>query len=171
MRQVFLDYCSLLLVRRTGRSHPLELVIQAVIGLCRRFSLLLALLLVSGCGRSYHLIGRVVMLSSEVLLKQGIHEVTGRPMPSYGAPISGATVTLFHEIEGDGSPIRTSTWQKDIETDKMGEFHLFDYAIPGRKNLVGLEVKADGYISTYTTYWDYMDPDYQYFFVVLSPAA
>jgi hypothetical protein len=144
---------------------------QAKIGPCRRLSLLLALLLVSGCGRSYQLIGRVVVLSSEVLLKQGIHEVTGHPMPSHGAPIAGATVTLFHEIERDGSPIRTSKWQKTTKTDKMGEFHLFDYATPGRKNLVGLEVKADGYTSTYTTYWDYMDPDYQYFFVVLSPAA
>jgi hypothetical protein len=144
---------------------------RAQIGICRRFSLLLGLVLISGCGRSYQLIGRVVILTSHGSMKQGIHEVTGHPMPSYGAPIAGATVTLFHEIEKDGSPIRTSIWQKDTATDKTGAFHLSDYATPGRKNLVGLEVKADGYTSTYTTYWDYMDPDYQYFFVVLSPAA
>jgi hypothetical protein len=149
----------------------MELAMRAKIGACRSFSLLLGLLLISGCGRSYQLIGRVVILTSSGSLKEGIHEVTGHPMPSDGAPIAEATVTLFHEIEKDGSPIRTSIWHKDAETDKLGEFHLFDYATPGRKNLVGLEVKADGYTSTYTTYWDYMDPDYQYFFVVLSPAA
>jgi hypothetical protein len=145
---------------------------RANVGVYRRVSLLLGLLLVSGCGRSYHLLGRVVViLTSDRSVKPGIQEVTGHPMPSYGAPIAGATVTLFHEIEKDGSPIRASIWQRDVETDKRGEFHLFDYATPGRKNLVGLEVKAEGYEATYTTYWDYMDPDYQYFFVVLSPAA
>ena len=144
---------------------------RANIGPHRRFSLLLGLLLVTGCGRSYHLIGRVVILTSDGSMKPGIHEVTGHPMPSNGTPITGATVTLFHEIRKDGLPIRTSKWQKDVETDEMGKFHLFDYATPGRKNLVGLEVKAEGYESTYTTYWDYMDPDYQYFLVVLSRAA
>ena len=133
--------------------------------------ILLALLLVSGCGRGYALIGRIVIMTSDGLEKPGIHEVTGRAMPSYGTPMTGATVTLFHQLERDGSPVRTSIWQKSVKTDERGQFRLFDYATPGRKNLVGLEVKAQGYTSTYTTYWDYMDPDYQYFFVVLAPAA
>jgi hypothetical protein len=141
------------------------------IGVYRRLTLLVGLLLASGCGRSYHLIGRVVILTSDSSINRGIHEVTGHPMPSQGVPIAGATVTLFHDIERDGWPNRSSIWQREVETDQLGEFHLFDYATPGRKNLVGLEVKAEGYETTYTTYWDYMDPDYQYFFVVLSPAA
>jgi hypothetical protein len=136
-----------------------------------RIALLLGSLLVSSCGRGYSLIGRVVMVSPGSLDKPGIQEVTGRAMPAHGAPVAGATVTLFHQLKRDGSPDRTSIWQKDVKTDDKGEFRLFDYATPGRKNLVGLEVKADGYPSTYTTYWDYMDPDYQYFFIVLAPAA
>lgn len=136
-----------------------------------RLLILLGLVLVSGCGRGYHLIGRVVILASGDQETPGIQEVTGRAMPSYGAPIAGATVTLFHQLERDGSPVRTSVWQTDVKTNESGEFRLFDYATPGRKNLVGLEVTAEGYTSTYTTYWDYMDPDYQYFFVVLTPAA
>ena len=137
---------------------------------CRLLSLL-GLLLISGCGRRYSLIGRVVMTTSGSIDRPGIHEVTGRAMPQYGVPIAGATVTLFHQLERDGSPNRASIWQRDVKTDKRGEFRLSDYATPGRKNLVGLEVRAPDYTATYTTYWDYMDPDNQYFFVVLSPAA
>jgi hypothetical protein len=136
-----------------------------------RILMLLGLVLVSGCGRRYHLIGRVVSMASGGLEKPGIQEVTGQPMPSDGASIARATVTLFHQLERDGSPVRTSLWQTDVKTNERGEFRLSDYATPGRKNLVGLEVTAEGYTSTYTTYWDYMDPDYQYFFVVLRPAA
>lgn len=80
-----------------------------------------------------------------------------------------ATGTLFHQLAPDNNPVRESIWQKSTETGPDGTFELDDYATPGRRNLVGLEVSAPGMRTVYTAYVDFMDPDLQTFFVVLEP--
>ena len=130
----------------------------------KRSLLLLPLfLLLAGCGRTYTLIGRIVFLDGPA---SSITEVVGNSIPSIGAAVAGAKVTLFHELNGN-LPVRDSTWVASVDADTTGNFHLSDYATPGKKNLVGLEVSAPGYETAFTTYVDYADPDEQYFIVVL----
>jgi hypothetical protein len=131
----------------------------------KRIILLLPiLLLLAGCGRGYKLIGRVVVLE---VPSSSITEIVGDAIPNLGQPIVGATVTLFHELDSTNRPVRDSVWSADVVTDKNGQFDLYDYATPGDKNLVGVEVTAPGYDTVFTTYVDFMDPDAQYFLVVL----
>jgi hypothetical protein len=130
----------------------------------RTVLLLPFLLLLAGCGRGYELIGRVVVLE---VSSSSITEVVGNTIPSLGRPIVGATVTLFHQLDSSNRPVRDSIWTASVVTDKNGKFDLNDYATPGEKNLVGVEVAAPGYDTVFTTYVDFMDPDAQYFFVVL----
>jgi hypothetical protein len=129
----------------------------------RSLLLLPLLLLLAGCGRTYTLIGRVVFLDASA---SSITEVVGNAVPSIGVPISGAKITLFHELDGN-FPKRDSDWSTSVITDKNGNFRLSDYATPGKKNLVGLEVAVSGYETVFITYYDYADPDEQYFLVVL----
>lgn len=133
--------------------------------------ILLSALLFTGCGRTYSLAGRVTSLPGSDIYTPGIHEITGKPMPSLGQPVPGAVVTLFHQLDSEDSPVRESTWQKSIQTLADGSFELYDYATPGKRNLVGLEVSAAGMRTAYTAYMDFMDPDLQTFFVVLEPTS
>lgn len=126
-------------------------------------------LFLPGCGRGYQLSGRIV--SSEPGLPAGIRECTGRLLPLGGNPVANARVSLFHELTKSGDPARESTWQCHEQSNERGQFELFSYATPGRKNLVGLEFSAPGFRTQYTTYWDYYDPDEQVFFAVLDPAT
>jgi hypothetical protein len=132
--------------------------------------ILLAALLFTGCGRTYSLAGLVVSLTGSERYPPGIHEVIGGPMPALGEPVPGAVVTLFHQLDSKDQPVRESVWQKSTQTNAGGRFELHDYAAPGKRNLVGLEVSAAGMRTAYTAYVDFMDPDLQAFFVVLEPA-
>jgi hypothetical protein len=131
--------------------------------------LLIASLVVAcaGCGRTYALAGRILMFAVGQQFAPGIHEITGKPIPSRETLVVGATVTLFHELNTDGTPVRESLWHTSRPAKQDGSFELSDYATPGRKNLVGLEVSAPGFEAAYTTYTDYIDPDIQTFVVVL----
>lgn len=148
------------LIGEKGSSHR-------IIGCC--VVVVLAALLCMGCGRTYSLEGRVVALPGSERYPAGIHEVTGSPIPALGVPVPCAVVTLFHQLTPDDQPVRESIWQKSTETLPDGRFELYDYATPGRRNLVGLEVSAAGMRTVYTAYVDFMDPDLQTFFVVLEP--
>ena len=136
-----------------------------------KLSLLLLpfLFLLAGCGRTYTLIGRIVFL--EASQASSITEIVGKAFPQVGGEaVPNASVTLFHELK-DNLPVRDSTWQRTIEADSKGQFELSDYATPGEKNLVGLEVSAPGYETVFTTYIDYIDPDEQFFLIVLRKAG
>jgi len=135
----------------------------------KRLLVLLPLaLLLSGCGRAYTLIGIVLFLEEAPI--SSITEIVGSSIPKIGGvPVGNATVTLFHEIKDD-LPVRNSVWHTSRETDVNGRFEVFDYATPGKENLVGLEITAPGYETASTTYMDHMDPDEQYFLVVLRKA-
>ncbi len=130
----------------------------------RSLLLIPILMLICGCGRSYTLLGLV----SHITQGQGsILEVRTNPARSEFPPLSEATVTLFHELNKDGSPKRDSGWKSSVKTDANGRFNLFSYATPGQENLVGLEISAPGYETVYITYVDYIDPDEQYFTATL----
>jgi hypothetical protein len=119
--------------------------------------------LLSGCGRAYNLMGKVILFD---VSPSAIAEVDHNLIPRISTPINNANVTLFHELRGQ-VPKRNSIWKKSVKTDQAGYFILSNYAIPGTKNLVGLEVTADGYDTAFTTYVDHIDPDEQYFLVTL----
>ena len=130
----------------------------------KKSALLLPLVfLLAGCGRTYTLIGRVVFLDAPA---SSITEVVGGAIPTIGTPVPAAKVELFHQLDGN-LPKRDSEWSTSVVTDKDGNFRLNDYATPGKKNLVGLEVVVSGYETVFITYYDYADPDEQYFLVVL----
>ena len=129
----------------------------------KKLLLLPLVLLVAGCGRSYNLIGRVVFMESPA---STITEVVGNRIPAFGTPIEGAEITLFHELK-NGLPVRDEHWNTTVKSDRDGAFHLFDYATPGEVNIAGLEIRAAGFETAYTVYKDYIDPDEQYFWVVL----
>jgi len=130
----------------------------------------LAGLLFTGCGRGYRLVGRVIGLAVGPG-RSLIREVTGQPIPSKGQPLAGAVVTLFHSVSKTGEIDRTSTWKHSELTLADGSFKLYDYATPGHKNLVAVEITAPGYKTAILVYWDYMEPDEQAFFAVLRPVA
>jgi hypothetical protein len=135
----------------------------------RSLLLLPMLLMLAGCGRTYTLIGQIVFL--EAASGSSITEIVGNNIPQVGGlPIENATITIFHELKGN-LPVRDSTWKTSVNSDKNGRFRLFDYATPGKENIVGLEISAPGYRKAYITYIDYMDPDEQYFLVILDNAG
>jgi hypothetical protein len=107
--------------------------------------------------------GKVILFD---VSPSAIAEVDHNLIPRISTPINNANVTLFHELRGQ-VPKRNSIWKKSVKTDQAGYFILSNYAIPGTKNLVGLEVTADGYDTAFTTYVDHIDPDEQYFLVTL----
>lgn len=122
-------------------------------------------LFATGCGRSYKVIGVVIVGAQGA--RSTLREVSGRPGPPAG-PVANATITLFHELNADGTPDRTSVWQRSVTSNADGSFELFSYATPGRKHLVGLEVSAAGHESVYITYVDFMNPDEQFFIASLA---
>ncbi|MBN1532599.1 MAG: carboxypeptidase regulatory-like domain-containing protein [Spirochaetes bacterium] len=124
--------------------------------------------LLFGCGREYHVRGRVVTMQAAA---SSITEVTGKEMPQTGMPVPGAEVTLFYELKEDGTPEAESTWKRSILTDDKGIFDLRDYSIPSVKLRVGLRVSREGYETAYTTYWDYKEIEPQVFLVQLAPAV
>ena len=132
----------------------------------KRLLILFPLMVVlSGCGRSYLLIGRVVFVEDAPI--SSVTEIVSSSIPNIGGvPIENASVTLFHEIKAN-LPVRNSVWQTSIKTNLNGHFELSDYGPSGRESLVGLEITAPGYETAFATYTDHIDPDGQYFLVVL----
>lgn len=125
-------------------------------------------LTMTGCGRSYRVIGVVMAVAQGTT--SALREVASKPgIPAH--PVASATITLFHELNADGTPDRTSGWQRSVTSNADGTFELFSYAAPGRKHVVGLEVSAANYETVYITYVDFYDPDEQFFIASLAPAG
>jgi len=117
-----------------------------------------------GCGREYKIKGRVVVVDDNS--KEQIIEVTGEQIPDNGVPVADAKVRMIHELDDQGKPVSGTTWQRETITNIDGLFEIEDYATPGEKNLVGLEISKKGFKTVYTTYWDYINKE-QVFFVIL----
>ena len=133
----------------------------------RGLLLLPLLALVAGCGRNYTAVGRVVFVEGEA---SSITEVVGGAIPAHGTPVAGATVTMFHDLDGD-RPVRSSREVAIVMTTGDGSFRILDSGSAGQVNRVGLEITAPGYDTAYTTYIDYAEPDEQHFLVVLRKSA
>jgi len=131
-----------------------------------RGALGLLVLLAVGCGREYHIQGRVVSLPQA---RGTIREWTGKPLPERGQAVSGALVKIFHELDGEGRAEKDSLFQASTVTDGSGYFDIKDYAVPGRRNRVGLQVSKPGYRTIYDTYWDDSKIEPQVFLITLIP--
>jgi hypothetical protein len=125
--------------------------------------------MLSGCGRTYHIKGRVIFLPQLQSSAGFIVEFTGKDFPQGGNPIAGAKVRMLHDLDKAGKPKEGSVWEHDTVTDESGYFDTSDYAAPYKESMVGLEVSKEGYKTVYTTYIDYSDIEPQVFFVVLVP--
>ena len=125
--------------------------------------------MMSGCGRSYHIKGRVILLAQLQSSAGFIVEFTGKDLPQGGNPIAGANVRMFHQLDKEDKPITGSVWEHDTATDENGFFDTSDYAAPSKESKVGLEISKEGYKTVYTTYIDYSNVEPQVFFVVLVP--
>jgi hypothetical protein len=126
--------------------------------------------LLFGCGREYHVRGRVVAFQGTgAASTASITEITGREIPETGASVQGAEVTLFYELGEDGTPREGSTWKRSVITDEKGIFDIRDYSVPSMKLKVGLRVSREGFGTAYTTYWDYKEIEPQVFLVHLVP--
>ena len=126
-------------------------------------------LMMSGCGRSYHIKGRIIFLAQLQSSTGFIVEFTGKDLPQGGNPIAGAKVRMFHQLDKEDKPVTGSVWEHDTVTDENGFFDTSDYAAPSKESKVGLEISKEGYKTVYTTYIDYSNVEPQVFFVVLVP--
>jgi hypothetical protein len=137
--------------------------------------ILVLTIFMAGCGRTYHIKGRVLFLPQLGSADGMIAEITGQPIPAGGEPVAGAKVRMIHELNKDGRPVENTGWQTDTLTDANGNFEISDYAAPYDNVRVGLEVSKDGYKTVFTTYIDYVEKDkgdkLQVFFVVPSRSA
>ena len=125
--------------------------------------------LLSGCGRKYHIKGRVVLLPELAAHESLILEVTDKSLPQGGTPLVGAKVRMIHQLDKDDRPVKDETWTEEAVTDVRGFFEIHDYAAPSHEAKVGLEVSGGGYQTAYRTYIDYSDVEPQVFLVVLVP--
>jgi hypothetical protein len=125
--------------------------------------------LLSGCGRGYHIKGRVVLLPELGADESLILEFTGKSLPEGGTPLVGAKVRMIHQLDKDDRPVKDEAWTEETVTDERGFFEIHDYAAPSSEAKVGLEVSGGGYQTAYRTYIDYSDVEPQVFFVVLVP--
>jgi hypothetical protein len=111
------------------------------------------------------LIGTVLYLEEAPV--SSVTEIVGSSFPKIGGvPVENATVTLFHELRED-LPVRNSVWHTSRKSNLNGRFEVSDYGPAGKESRVGLEITAPGYDTAYATYADHIDPDEQYFLVVL----
>lgn len=138
--------------------------------------LLTALALLStGCGRTYHIKGRVVFLEEIESPESVIAEITGQQMPLGGVPIEGAKIRMIHQLDESGKPREGTVWQRSALSDVNGYFEVSDYAAPYDNVPVALEVSKEGYKTAFTVYIDYLTKDegekMQTFFVVLARDA
>lgn len=135
-----------------------------------QISLLITLtLIMSSCGRSYHIKGRVITLTELQSVTGFIAEITGKDLPQGGNPVAGAKVRMLHQLDKHDKPITGSDWEHDTATDANGFFDTSDYAAPSSEAKVGLEISKNGYKTVFTTYIDYNKPEPQIFLVMLVP--
>lgn len=132
--------------------------------------IILLLAALPGCGRPYHIKGRVIVAGG-MEPAGSITEITGRPVPDEGESVSGAVVTVYYALKDDGSPDEKSTWKKTVRADAKGMFDINDYSVPSEKLRVGLRVSRDGCETVYAAYWDYKDIEPQVFLVKMKKAA
>ena len=125
--------------------------------------------MLSGCGRVYHIKGRVVVLPEVAAHESIILEFTGKPLTEEGQPLAGAKVRMIHQLDKNDRPAKDNTWEEEAVTDDKGFFEIRDYAAPSKEARVGLEVSKDGYRTAYRTYIDYSDVEPQIFLMVLVP--
>src|SRR6185503_4540942 len=85
-------------------------------------------LITSGCGRSYHIKGRVILLPEIQSATGFISEFTAQEFPKGGSPIAGAEVKMFHQLDENDKPVAGSVWEHNTETDENGFFDTSDYA-------------------------------------------
>ena len=131
--------------------------------------ILIVTIIMTGCGRGYHINGRVVVLS-EIQDSEGfIAEVTWQAMPSAGQPVAGAKVRIVHELDDNQRPKTGTVWQREVLTNADGTFEIKDYAAPFDEVKVAIEVSKEGYKTAYTVYLDYVNKEPQTFYVVLVP--
>ena len=154
--------------RRAGKLQPeARISVAVVIGF--------SVLMLAGCGRTYHIKGRVVTLPQAKDSTGLIAEITGQQLPSWGEPVKGAKVRIVHELGKDGRPKEGTVWQQETLTDEHGVFEINDYAAPSDEVPVWLEVSKEGYGDAHLTYIDYVanekHKDPQLFFVVLAPSS
>jgi hypothetical protein len=128
-------------------------------------------LIMSGCGRSYHIKGCVIVLPELQSSKGFILEITGKDFPKGGNPIAGAKVRMLHDLDKSDKPKEGSVREHSTLTNENGFFDTSNYAAPSKKAKVGLEVSKEGYKTVYTTYIDYSKVEPQVFYVVLVPDA
>jgi hypothetical protein len=132
-------------------------------------------LTLTGCGRTYHIKGRVVMLPQLGNAESVIAEITGQEIPTGGRPIEGAKVRMLHQLDKNGRPLPDSVWERDALTDAGGNFDISSYAAPSDNVPVGLEISKEGFKTAYTVYIDHRSQGggekTQVFFVVLAPNA
>ena len=126
--------------------------------------------MLTGCGRGYHIKGRVVLLPELGASESLILEFTGKSLPQGGVPLVGAKVRMIHQLDENDRPVKDGAWTEEAVTGVGGSFEIHDYAAPSREAKVGLEVSGGGYETAYRTYIDDSDVEPQVFFVVLVPA-
>lgn len=132
--------------------------------------IILLLAALPGCGRPYHIKGRVIVAGG-MEHAGSIVEITGAVFPDGGEPVAGAAVTIFYALNEDGTPDEKSAWKKTVFADTKGIFELNDYAVPSEKFRVGLRVSGAGCETVYAAYWDYKDIEPQVFLVKMKKAA
>jgi|GEM_PF-3033056 len=142
------------------------------VGRAVRLSLIVTLTFVlSGCGRGYHIKGRVVVLPELGAFESLILEFTGKPLPEGGQPLTGAKVRMIHQLDKNDKPTKDGTWTREAVTDDKGFFEIHDYATPSKEPKVGLEVSKNEYQTAYRAYVDYSDVEPQVFLIVLVPTS
>jgi hypothetical protein len=133
------------------------------------FAAVFATLTLCGCGRTYHITGRIIVMPEMKSTSGFIVEFTGNEIPQGGGPLLGANVRMFHDLDSNDNPNRESVWTQDTSTDANGFFDISDYAAPTSEARVGLEVNKVGYKTVYSTYIDYSNVEPQTFLVLLVP--
>ncbi len=133
---------------------------------CFAIAIILFVLLMS-CGRIYHIKGRVVIVSHINNTESEIREIINQSIFDEGIPIKDAMIRITYELDSNNQPSNETIWQETTISDSNGYFEIYDYAMPSRKNLIGLEISKEGFKSAYTTYWDYIDKQPQLFYIIL----
>ena len=128
------------------------------------FFVLISLILFQGCGRLYHIKGRILKGVNQRETK--IIMLDNDKVPIFGDPVPEALVKLILDLNAEGSPAENTRSVQAI-CDKNGWFELELYTPePAKWKLVALEVQAGAYGNLYKTFWDNKDR-IEVFYIVL----